>query len=139
MDDVLKVSELAVDGIFEDLRDRRFLKWLFNNHGEGIIDWFRDGTPLEALDLEVQQDIRNSWRDIIAAIIKDERERSASMLLALKEIAKVTRGDDYNSDDWEMRSNYYSGRFFTAQKTARDAIKTAESKNPGDPNQGAAG
>lgn len=51
-----------VNAIFSDLRDRRFLKWLFKDE-EGVIGTFVD---LRSLDLDVQQEIRAAWEGIIA-------------------------------------------------------------------------
>lgn len=70
-----------VDEIFEDLRDRRFLKWLFDPSGTGTIDYFRSGEPLTALDLEVQQEIRGSWVKIVADALEPAEipEKSATI------------------------------------------------------------
>lgn len=56
-------AEKLVDEIFADLRDRRFLKWLFNRdgHDSGPIMHNRRGEPLMPLDLEVQKEIREAW------------------------------------------------------------------------------
>lgn len=56
-------AEKLVDAIFEDLRDRRFLKWMFNEHGEkaGPILHNLHGEPLMPLDLDVQAEIREAW------------------------------------------------------------------------------
>lgn len=57
-----------VESIFADLRDRRFLKWLFDKRGEEcVIDTFKDGEELRGLDLEVQDEIKAAWVQIIAA------------------------------------------------------------------------
>jgi hypothetical protein len=77
MTDLTKSAAACVDAIFEDLRDRRFLKWLFDASGENLIDYFRDGTPLTALDLEVQGEIRAAWEGIVSLAIATERERCA--------------------------------------------------------------
>ena len=70
------MSDLAssiVDDIFADLRDRRFLKWLFDAKGdECLIGRFADGEELRGLDLEVQQDIRTAWTSIIASRISQQ-------------------------------------------------------------------
>jgi len=60
-------AEKAVDAIFEDLRDRRFLKWLFADPegGPGMIARFQDGEELWPLDGEVQQEIREEWISIL--------------------------------------------------------------------------
>lgn len=56
-------AEKLVDAIFADLRDRRFLKWLFNRDGEGSGPILHDnrGQPLMPLDLAVQNEIREAW------------------------------------------------------------------------------
>lgn len=64
-------------------------------------------------------------RDVALAIL-GERERHAPLLAALKDIAAQTRGDDINNPP-EVRAEYYASRFFAAQKTAREAVKSVES------------
>lgn len=57
----------AVEALFADLRDRRFLKWLFDRDGDAnLIGRFDSGEELRGLDLEVQAEIRNDWHAIIA-------------------------------------------------------------------------
>ncbi|KPF47095.1 hypothetical protein [Rhizobium sp. AAP43] len=57
----------AVEAIFADLRDRRFLKWLFDRDGDAnLIGRFDNGEELRGLDLEVQAEIRADWQAIIA-------------------------------------------------------------------------
>lgn len=64
---VLSPSAAAVVAIFDDLRDRRFLKWLFDRRGEDCyIGDFVNGEKLKGLDLEVQTEIKAAWREIIA-------------------------------------------------------------------------
>lgn len=60
-------AEKAVDAIFKDLRDRRFLKWLFADPegGSVMIARFQDGEELWPLDGEVQQEIREEWISIL--------------------------------------------------------------------------
>lgn len=60
-------AEAKVDAIFEDLRDRRFLKWLFCEHPEhaGPILHNSHGEPLMPLDSEVQGEIREAWIAIL--------------------------------------------------------------------------
>lgn len=62
-----KQAEAAIDAIFEDLRDRRFLKWLFDAEPESMGPILHDssGTPLMALNREVQADIREAWIGIL--------------------------------------------------------------------------
>lgn len=55
----------VVDKLFADLRDRRFLKWLFKDE-EGVIG---DFPALRSIDLEAQQEIRDAWAAIIAPYI----------------------------------------------------------------------
>ncbi|MDE3797627.1 hypothetical protein I7G59_09835 [Sinorhizobium meliloti] len=57
----------VVETIFRDLRDRRFLKWIFDERGDAcFIANFADGEPLKGLDLEVQGEIKASWQAIIS-------------------------------------------------------------------------
>ncbi|MDX1219076.1 hypothetical protein GOL99_26760 [Sinorhizobium medicae] len=57
----------VVEAIFRDLRDRRFLKWIFDERGDAcFIANFADGEPLKGLDLEVQGEIKASWQAIIS-------------------------------------------------------------------------
>ena len=64
-------ADAAVDAIFEDLRDRRFLKWLFcaNPDNAGAILHERTGEPLMPLDTHVQSEIRDAWAKLIMAAI----------------------------------------------------------------------
>lgn len=68
--------EACVDAIFEDLRDRRFLKWLFAEDpaNMGPILHERDGTPLLPLDEEVQNEIREAWVKIIMDLAKSDSQ-----------------------------------------------------------------
>lgn len=60
----------VVEAIFTDLRDRRFLKWLFDRRGdENLIGRFDDGEELRGLDLEVQGQIKAAWQVIISAAL----------------------------------------------------------------------
>ncbi|MHC2353787.1 hypothetical protein ACVMB3_003296 [Sinorhizobium meliloti] len=64
-----KVFEV-VEAIFRDLRDRRFLKWIFDERGDAcFIANFADGEPLKGLDLEVQGEIKASWQAIISGAL----------------------------------------------------------------------
>lgn len=56
-----------VEMLFKDLRDRRFLKWLFCDDPENAGPILHDshGAPLMPLDSEVQDEIRASWKAII--------------------------------------------------------------------------
>ncbi len=70
----MSIEELAgkaVDAIFDDLRDRRFLKWLFSAHPTLIGNL--EGEPLRSLDEDVQQEIRQAWVEIIGAAIANLR------------------------------------------------------------------
>ena len=65
-----EIASKAVDAIFDDLRDRRFLKWLFKEEETVIGDF----VGLRSLDLEVQMEIRQSWIKIISvSLSSDER------------------------------------------------------------------
>lgn len=60
-------AEKLVDAIFADLRDRRFLKWLFNKDGDraGPILHDSHGEPLMPLDVDVQNEIREDWIKLV--------------------------------------------------------------------------
>lgn len=60
------LPELIVDKLFDDLRDRRFLKWLFSEHPTLIGTFEHDGSELRSLDADVQEEIRADWAEIIA-------------------------------------------------------------------------
>jgi hypothetical protein len=72
-------AEKCVDAIFEDLRDRRFLKWLFAEHPEamGPILHDRDGTPLMPLDRAVQSEMREAWIAILMKSSPTSQEKPA--------------------------------------------------------------
>lgn len=60
------MSDLAdkiVEVIFEDIRDRRFLKWLFSKRPTLIGSL--NGEDLRSLDEDVQEEIRAEWAKII--------------------------------------------------------------------------
>ena len=56
-------AERLVDAIFDDLRDRRLLKWLFNPTGKDAGPILHDmhGEALMPLDVDVQDEIRQDW------------------------------------------------------------------------------
>jgi hypothetical protein len=61
------IALAAVEAIFADLRDRRFLKWLFDPRGDfNVIGHFDDGDELTGLDLATQGQIKAAWQIIIA-------------------------------------------------------------------------
>jgi len=70
---VKTAEEEAVEAVFEDLRDRKFLKWLFcedpDRAGPIMID--RHGKPLMPLDSDVQDEIRREWQEIIRKVYND--------------------------------------------------------------------
>lgn len=55
-----------VERLFEDLRDRRLLKWLFSEEPTVILH-DSHGDPLNSIDLDVQEEIKAAWCKIIAA------------------------------------------------------------------------
>lgn len=55
-------AEQAVDAIFVDLRDRRFLKWLFDAEPENCGP-IADG--INVIDRETQNEIRETWIGIL--------------------------------------------------------------------------
>lgn len=60
----------AVEAIFADRSDRRFLKWLFDRHGdENLIGRFDNGEESRGIDLEPQEQIKAAWQVIIAGAL----------------------------------------------------------------------
>jgi hypothetical protein len=101
--DLTDSAAACVDAIFEDLRDRKFLKWLFSDRGEEcLIDNFRDGTPLCGLDLQVQDEIRAAWAGIIQQTILDERDRCAKVAETF--VAAADDTEEPGDDDWLRRT-----------------------------------
>lgn len=66
-------EEEAVEAIFADLRDRKFLKWLFCEEPEdaGPILYDNHGGPLMPLDQAIQDEIRREWQEIIRKVYED--------------------------------------------------------------------
>lgn len=60
-------AEASVDAIFADLRDRRFLKWMFDEDAgpDDVILRDKYGEPLRPLALDVQAEIREAWISIL--------------------------------------------------------------------------
>jgi hypothetical protein len=57
--------------VFDDIRDRRTLKWFFSEQPSKICDHF------ESIDLDVQEQIRAAWAELIASALREEAERCA--------------------------------------------------------------
>lgn len=67
----------AVEAIFAGLRDRSFLKWLFDRYGdENLIGRFDNGEELRGIDLEAQGQIKAAWQVIIAKALATTEGRS---------------------------------------------------------------
>lgn len=58
-----KNAQDAVDLIFQDLRDRRMLKWIFSEYP--ILIGQLNGEEFRSLDEQVLTEIRSSWVDIL--------------------------------------------------------------------------
>jgi hypothetical protein len=60
-------ADEIIDALFEDLRGRRFLKWLFCAEPERLWPILHDnrGEPLMALDRDVQNEIKAAWKKIL--------------------------------------------------------------------------
>jgi hypothetical protein len=59
------VAQAIVDDLFQDLRGRSFLKWLFSKFPTVIGNL--EGKALTSLDDDVQQEIQQEWKAIIKA------------------------------------------------------------------------
>jgi len=62
----------AVDAIFADLRDRRFLKWMFDKYqpGAAVCTMLVGGVKetLYGIDAEMQAEIRATWLAVIERV-----------------------------------------------------------------------
>lgn len=118
----------AVDAIFVDLRDRRFLKWLFSGRPT-LITPLPDGDELRSLDADVQDEIRIAWHTIIARALQSERDRSASTITALREDVERLRHevDSAGALRLRMEAHKQSAQAAEAPLTAlRERAETAE-------------
>lgn len=69
-----RIAANIVTAIFDDLRDRRFLKWLFSE--QPTLIGRLEGDELHSLDADVQQEIRTAWGGIIVAALRAALEAS---------------------------------------------------------------
>jgi len=90
----------AVEAIFSDLRDRRFLKWLFDRAGDANLIGLLNGDELRGLDLEVQGQIKAAWQAIITSAIAKAQESFAEKASALQWESTV--------DVWRDCTNWYA-------------------------------
>lgn len=62
-----ELAERVADTIFEDLRDRKFLKWMLAADADsmGPILQMRDGTDLMPISEDVQAEMRREWIDAL--------------------------------------------------------------------------
>lgn len=86
----------VVDSIFDDLRDRSFLKWMFDRRGSDCFIGLLEGDPLHGIDLEAQEEIRKAWEVIIHRAILAERERIAKKYEAIA--AQYPEGSEIAKD-----------------------------------------
>jgi hypothetical protein len=79
-----------VEALFEDLRDRRFLKWLFTaDNFETPILHMQDGEPLMPLEADVQEEIRATWAQLIANNLRPILDAAESAAQAIADRKKV--------------------------------------------------
>lgn len=64
-----ELAERVADTIFDDLRDRKFLKWLLAEDADRMGPILHDshGAPLMPISEAVQDEMRDEW---IAALVK---------------------------------------------------------------------
>lgn len=60
-------ATVAVNGIFADIRGRKFLKWMFDDHEPGA---HQVAPGVDSIDLETQTEIAETWRQIIDRVTK---------------------------------------------------------------------
>lgn len=101
------IERKVVDALFTDLRDRRFLKWIFSERGEEcLIDTFKDGEVLTGIDLEAQEEIKAAWSRIIATELTTLLERCEKAEAALQPFK--TFEDDKNRGDDDLLSGHWA-------------------------------
>ena len=69
-------ADAAVDFIFDDLRNRKFLKWIFmEDPGEASrrIAQFVGGGDVFVLDKDIQAEIRKIWAQLIIKATNETR------------------------------------------------------------------
>lgn len=77
MDRIDELARDTADRLFEDLRDRHTLKWIFSKRQTRICD------HLDSINQSVQREIHEAWEKLFAQALRAERLR------ALEEAAKV--------------------------------------------------
>ncbi|NTA58561.1 hypothetical protein G6L32_07940 [Agrobacterium tumefaciens] len=75
----------VVEKIFEDLRGRRFLKWIFDARGDECYIGDMNGEKITGLDLEVQEEIKGKWETIIRSALSAQVQDVAGWQLVPKE------------------------------------------------------
>lgn len=75
--EVTKLATKIVDAIFADIRDRRFIKWLFTAGDVHAVDrtelpWLK--VELRYIDRSVQNEIRSAWIKIVAARLSPDQQ-----------------------------------------------------------------
>lgn len=88
-------AERIVDALFKDLRDRKFLKWLFSEDPEAMGPILHDshGQPLNALSADVQDEIRETWIGILLSKPDDMKEGAPEPFVTTEEY-NATYGSD---------------------------------------------
>lgn len=106
-------AEAAVAKIFEDLRDRRFLKWLFKEDVDAEHCIQRDG-PVYALDKDVQDEIAATWARICATALREAEARGRRT--GLEEAAQVVNAAREEGDDLRQVRDRIRSRALSSQE-----------------------
>lgn len=86
-----EVSDEIVEELFSDLRDRRFLKWLFKEE-EAVIG---DFPALRSLDIEAQEEIKAAWKGIISKALTSHPEPTSAVVRVTPTHRHKARGTEY--------------------------------------------
>lgn len=100
------VADDIVEKLFVDLRGRRYLKWIFSEHGDKcLIERAESGEWVTGISLDVQDEIRAEWRRIAASSIASSEPELRAEIVRLQ--AEVKRWQD----NWDANVQEMSERF----------------------------
>lgn len=117
-------ADAIVDRLFDDLRDRRFLKWIFDARGSDCYIGDMGGQKITGLDLDVQHEIKSQWSNIIDSALSAQVQDVAENGLTLSALqsAHVKRQEEWCPDvkpDLSFRGNELGGECGEAQNVIK--------------------
>lgn len=104
-------ADAIVDRLFDDLRDRRFLKWIFDARGSDCYIGDMGGQKITGLDLDVQHEIKSQWSNIIESALSAQVQDVAG-----KPIGYMRKQDNDGNSFWvhRVQNAYYSEPVYAA-------------------------